>query len=337
MIGYRVLGVAAAAILVGRLGALTGCSTDEAKADAPLTAKQVQAASVTFDVHDVDGSKIGQGAGILIAPRVVLTSAHLVSGKARWSVTSADGKTKVNGIRGLAYDWMNYDIGLDGEGNAHPRKHDVAIIYLDAPINLDAYPKVSSEKLAQDAAGSRLRSNGASFQTIPATFTKVKGFPHAYLTDMPKTEQVETGNAVLNDRNEIVGLVTGRGITTGKLYVARTHDVTSWLSPKAVCGGSANTATYAPPPPKPGCTTSSTSGGSSGTSSGGSSGTSSGGSSGTSSGGSSGTSSGGSSGTSSGGSSGTTSGESSTGGSSGTSGSSGQTSSGSSGHGGRDD
>ncbi|MFO0736107.1 MAG: S1C family serine protease [Labilithrix sp.] len=287
---------------------------------------------MTLTVHDINGTQVGQGSGILIAPRLVLTSAHLVAGKSRWSVTSADGTVKSAGIRGMTYDWMDYD----NSQKAHPRKHDVAVIYLDKPINLDVYPKVASEKLANGATGTRLRSSGSQVLQLPQTFKKVVGFPHAYLTDMPSQEQVEPGNAVLNEHNEIVGVVTGRGLTTGQMYVARTNDLTDWLSPKAQCGGRKNASvrTYGTPPPKPGCDTpgnGSSSGASGQTSSGASSGAS-----GESSSGSSGASSGASGQTSSG-ASGQSSGTSGTSGqSSGTSGTSGESSSGASSSGGTD-
>src|SRR5215475_233137 len=130
MIAKRVFGAACASILVGSLAVLAACSG----ADEPPTgssAQAIEAASVSIAVLDENGQRVGTGSGILIAPRLVLTSAHLVAGKARWTVTSADGKTKVTGTRGLTYDWMTYD-----SQKAHPRKHDVAVIHLDRPIKL---------------------------------------------------------------------------------------------------------------------------------------------------------------------------------------------------------
>ena len=61
-------------------------------------------------------------------------------------LTEEDGKTTATGVRGLTYDWMRYD-----SQKAHPRKHDVAVIYLDRPINLSSYPQLASGKVAAGA------------------------------------------------------------------------------------------------------------------------------------------------------------------------------------------
>ncbi|HVH45915.1 MAG TPA: trypsin-like serine protease, partial [Labilithrix sp.] len=250
MIGSRILGAACAAILVSSLGSLAGCSSEE-KTEG-TTAQTIQAASVSLVLHDENGTRVGEGSGILISPRVVLTSGHLIAGKSRWTVTSSDGKTKATGVRGLTYDWMNYN-----SNKSHPRKHDVGVIYLDRPIQLAAYPKLSDQKLANGAKATRVRSNGASFEQLPATLNKFTTFPNAYVTDISGGERLDTGGAVLNDKNEIVGLVTGRGLTTGKLYIARVNDLVNWLSPKVACGhqsaAALNVRTYGTPPPKEGC------------------------------------------------------------------------------------
>ena len=52
---------------------------------------------------------------------------------------------------------------------------------------------------------------------------------------MTPSETLDTGAAVYNDKNEIIGLVTGKGLTTGKLHVARLNDiVTTGLRDKAI-------------------------------------------------------------------------------------------------------
>jgi hypothetical protein len=250
MIGSRVLGAAVAALLISSLGVMAGCSSEEK--DEATSAKTIQAASVNLVLHDENGTRIGTGAGILLSPRMVLTSGHLVAGMTSWTVTSADGKTKVNGVRGQTYDWMVYNSNL-----SHPRKHDVGVIYLDRPINLDHYPRLAADKAANGTKGARIRGNGGEFAMQPAVLNKYSSFPNAYLTDMPKGETLNTGTAVLNDKNEIVGLVTGRGMQTGKLHVARTNELVQWLTPKVSCGSTKNNdlalRTYSTPPPKEGC------------------------------------------------------------------------------------
>jgi hypothetical protein len=307
----RVLGAAGVGVLVSCLGALAACGTPSAdEENAKSGAAALKSANVSIDIFDANGTKVGEGAGVLIAPNAVLTSGHLVAGKAKWTITTADGKTTVNGTRGLTKDWMQYD-----SMKAHPRKTDVGVIYLDKAIHLDAYPKLATTKSSSGTPVTRVSHARGNFDMIGSSVANVRNFPHAYVADMPNSETVNTGGAVINGKGEIVGIVTGRGMQTSKMYIARTDGLAQWLAPKIVCaGGKADglgIRTYGAPPPKPGCDAGT------GTSSSGSSGASSG-SSGASS-GSSGASSG-SSGASSG-SSGASSGSS--GASSGSSGSSG--------------
>jgi hypothetical protein len=227
------------------------------------TAQAVSAASVSIVLMDEHGTRVGEGSGVLIAPRLVLTSGHLITGKSKWLVTSADGKTKVTGSRGLTYDWMKYD-----SNKAHPRRNDIGVIHLDDSIRLDAYPKLVSDKAADGAKATRIRGTGAGFQTIETQLARVQSAPNSYLSLLGTGETLDTGGAVYDDRG-IVGIVSGRGMTTGKLYVARTDALTKWLAPKLVCASGTSVRTYAPAAPKPedcddaGSTSSSSSGGSS--------------------------------------------------------------------------
>src|SRR5262249_44704007 len=169
MIGSRVLGAACAAILVSCLGSLVACGGADDKSE--TSAKTVQDASVTLVAHGPNGERAATGSGILIGERTVLTAAHLVAGNSRWTITSADGKTTATGLRGLTYDWMVYD-----SQKAHPRKHDVAVIYLDRPIRLSSYPQIASDKLANGTDGTRIRANGASFSQMGAVLKKYPSF-----------------------------------------------------------------------------------------------------------------------------------------------------------------
>ena len=273
MIRRNVLGAASACILVGILGSLGAACSAEETAEEPITRETAQAASVSLDVESDSGAMLGRASGVLIAPRLVLTSAHLVAGMSKWTVTAADGKTTAIGVRAKTYDWMRYD-----SAKAHPRRNDVAVIYLDRPIKLRAYPKLASDKVASGAQGIRIRGTGQSFEAIDTTLSRLKSFPNAYVTDLSNSETLDTGGAVFNAKNEIVGLVSGRGTTTGKLYIARTDKLVAFLTPKIACGGgSTGVRVYVPPPPS---TSSSGGGTTSGSSSGGgtTSGSSSGGS-----------------------------------------------------------
>ncbi|MBX3227520.1 MAG: hypothetical protein KIT84_14285 [Labilithrix sp.] len=234
----RLLGALCATILASSIGtSLVACSAPEKE---PVsTAQATSAASVSISLLDSNGNKVGTASGVLLAPRLVLTAGHAISGKGKWEITSADGKTKVTGSRGMTYDWMTYDSTL-----AHPRRHDVGVIHLDAPIKLDAYPKLVAGKPVNGLEATRVRHTGAKFDHVSVFLNKVKTTPNNLLGEMKGGETLDTGGAVYNDEG-IIGVVSGRGLTTGKLYVARTDKLSTWLSAKVACAGGTAKATYA--------------------------------------------------------------------------------------------
>jgi hypothetical protein len=260
----QVLASAGVGVLVSCLGALVACGGPSSEEEnARSAAAALESANVAIELHDANGNKVGEGAGVLIAPNLVLTSAHLIAGKGNWTITSADGKKTVNGKRGLTYDWMEYN-----SLKSHPRKHDVGVIYLDKAINLAAYPKLATAKELAGADAKRVRHLGGGFDMVAAKLGKVRTFPHAYTMEMSNSETVNTGGAVVNAKGEIVGVVTGRGMQTSQLYIARTDGLVKWLAPKVACAGgkSLSVRTYTPPPPKAGCDAGDGTSGSSGSS-----------------------------------------------------------------------
>ena len=267
----RALGLVGVGVLVASVGSIAACGSSSSDENTSASVAALESANVTITLHDSVGNKVGEGAGVLIAPNLVLTSAHLVAGKAKWMVSTADGKKTSVGTRGLTYDWMRYQ-----SLKSHPRKHDVAVIYLDKPIQLAAYPKLATDKQSAGTAAKRVRHSGQTFSLADASLGTVRTFPHAYTTEMSKSETLDTGGAVVNGKGEIVGVVSGRGMQTGKLYIARTDKLVKWLSPKVACAGGAAVVstgsgikTYGAPPPKPGCNKDGGSSGSSGSSGGG--------------------------------------------------------------------
>lgn len=237
----RLLGVVLATVLASSLGTLVACSAQDKDEENVPTAEAVSGASVQIAILDQNGNRIGDASGTLIAPRLVLTAGHAISGQYKWQVTSADGKQKVLGSRGMTYDWMTYD-----SQKAHPRRHDVGVIHLDEAIKLAAYPKLVSEKAAATLEATRIRGTGARFEQLPAVLKKVASSPNNWLAEMKGGETLDTGGAVYDERG-IVGVVSGRGLTTGNLYVARVDSIHGWLSDKVACATPTGTRTYAPP------------------------------------------------------------------------------------------
>jgi hypothetical protein len=315
MIRASVIGIAAVAVLAATVSTMTGCdASDSADKPSPTSAETVALANVALSITGADGQH-STGSGILIAPKLVLTAAHLVAGQSKWSITTADGKT-ANGVRGMTYDWLVYN-----SQKSHPLKNDVAVIYLDKPIARAAYPQITPTTFEMGKV-TRVHGDGTHFTNVDSIAAQPLGFPHAYAVDMPQSELLDTGGAVLDGNNRIVGVVTGQGMTTKALYIARVDGVTNWVTDQTNncdSGGAPPASTSSSGTPAPtddglhvhtygtpdnssssSCSSGSTSNGSSGTTSSGStSGSTSNGSSGTT---SSGSTSNGSSGTTSSGS-----------------------------------
>jgi len=313
------------------MGGLVGCGSPATGNATPTTN-----ATVSIDLYDGNGLKVGNCAGTLIAADTVLTAGHCVVGKYWWQVTSpSTGQTQHSSIA-YTFDWQNFNSDL-----SHPLHHDVAIVKLDGAMNIAAYPTLATSGLADGAAAMRIRPTATAFEAIGvrAFDGAAKGFPNYYYTTIDATETLDTGSALIDPTtNTIYGVVSAVGNATGLLYSSRVEMVAQWLGGLEDCSAGATIASFSvsaglsadchdqgpPPPPPPPCDGGESSGdddgGTTGSSSGASgSGSSSGGSgSGSSSGASgSGSSSGGSSGSGSGG----TTGGGAVGGSSGASGS----------------
>ena len=247
MNGTRILGAVCAGILATSLGTLVACggSSDEnnsaSEVDGAVTAKTVQAATVMVEIADANGLKIGQSSATVIAPRLVLTAGHMIAGQSKWVITTADGK-KVTGSKGLTYDWHKYD-----SDKAHPRLHDVGVIYLDSPIKLDAYPQVVAQ--TSTVGATRMRGAGGAFAQVGATLGWLAGAPNNYVTQLPLGETLDTGGAVFS-KYGIVGVVEGKGLSTGQLHVARTDQLRNWITKKASCAGATTATAFAVGKPK---------------------------------------------------------------------------------------
>jgi hypothetical protein len=308
------------------MGGLVGCGSPATGNATPTTS-----ATVALDLYDGNGNKVGSCAGTLIAADTVLTAGHCVVGKYWWQVTlPATGQTAHSSIA-YTFDWQNFESDL-----SHPLHHDIGIIKLDGQMNLAAYPTLATTALPDGTAAMRVRpsaSSGFEAVGVRAFDGTSKGFPNYYYTTIDATETLDTGTALIDPTtNQIYGVVSGIGQSTGVLYSSRVEMVADWLSGMEQCtaaatisaasitaGISADCHDKGPPPPPPCDGGESSSGGSSSGGSGDDDGGTTGSSSGSGSGGSSSGTTGGSGGSSSGGSS---SGGSSSGASSGSSGAS---------------
>jgi hypothetical protein len=183
----------------------------------------------------LQGSRVAAAcSGTLVAPSVVLTAGHCVRGFTSWRVTApfAAGQ-RATSARGETMDWT-----ADGE-EVDPSMHDVALIYLDAPIHLDAYPKLATTAVTSSQSivnVGRIQNGTLSDSALFVSKSmKVKtatsiGFPYDYVA----SEIIEAGDSGGGDfltgaaPHTIVAVNSGAG--GGTEVLARVDLVASWIS-----------------------------------------------------------------------------------------------------------
>jgi hypothetical protein len=215
------------------VGAHVACGGAGDAAPAPTT----EPASVSIQAYSgTTRALAGTAVGTLVAEKLVLTAGHICAGKSSWTISTREGVT-ATGVRGMTYDWRDYR-----SNRSQPQRSDVCVIELDQAITLPAYPTIAREPVADSTRLSRTRrqASGASFSMTDfgavagaVSSAANKGFKQNYVTDIDSNERVDTGGAVADaSTRTIYGVVSGKGDTTGALYVARTDDAigAGWVS-----------------------------------------------------------------------------------------------------------
>jgi hypothetical protein len=88
------------------------------------------------------GQLVSVCSGTMIAPRVVLTAGHCVHNYDGWRVTApfAGGQVR-HAVQALTYDWTT------DHRFVNPAQHDVGLVILDGPIELETYPVVAEARV----------------------------------------------------------------------------------------------------------------------------------------------------------------------------------------------
>src|SRR5262249_13405454 len=152
-------------------------------------------ATVQLDLYNASGVRTGSCAGTMIAPTTVLTSGHCVVGKTWWKVMSPSTGQVAHGVTAYSYDWKDFQSSM-----SDPKHHDLAVIKLDAAINLPTYPGIADQPMADGTAAMRMRANANAFEAVAVrTYDgAAKGFPYYYMTEIDPSETLTTGSALID-------------------------------------------------------------------------------------------------------------------------------------------
>lgn len=212
---------------LGAIAILGACSGEAAPDDS------VQSAHVEVGLYNLKGAQTGTCSGVLLSANRVLTAGHCAVSSARWKVTSPGAQTSAVSARAYAYDWKNMN------GVAQPRLHDLAVLVLDSPIALREYPTVPAKPVGERASAMRAHRNAeGGFEMLAADLTSAKslGFALHYAMKLGAGETLDTGGAIVTpDGRSVLGIVHGRGTTTGTLYATRTDPIATWITNRTTC------------------------------------------------------------------------------------------------------
>jgi hypothetical protein len=177
--------------------------------------------------------------GSLVAPNVVITAGHCVHGFDSWSVTApfANGQTSTS-TKSITFDWNSGSESLD------PNTHDVALVILDTPINIAAYPSIATAPVADNSNVTNVGrinngqlSNTALYMSKPVQVTSASSIGYPF--DYKGNEIIEPGDSggpvFVPGTHKLLAVNSGGG--NGTMILARVDLLHDWLVEKIAANG----------------------------------------------------------------------------------------------------
>lgn len=132
--------------------------------------------------------------GAVIAPRVVLTAGHCVTGKSSWTVVTPYAQKQT---AKSTQAWTEY---VDGGAYVNSSTNDVAVLVLDKPIELPAYPALASAPVPSGTKAvnvGRKKDGVASYSALfaGAEITLQRGNSYGFPFSYRSQELIEPGDS----------------------------------------------------------------------------------------------------------------------------------------------